>query len=353
MPVSEDFASSDDHSELIRAALANEHREVFNDEVEAQVGQEVAEMQAMLRERFDRIRAHSGEPAALLFLLRLSDANTAFCDQRSEEINQLRDALSPPAFRFLMLGADAGKTSLLFRLKHGENPATIPTIGFNVEEISFHGITLNLWDIGGAKRLRPLWRHYMQGTHAILLLFGACSLQQLHQDKERVREMQEVLEQVRSMIEPIAPAARPCVALVISKCDTENDLMHTDSSGVDHLDQCVWDSWLADDSPVKHMFEDFRMQVGTATALFEVSAKHPEQPVRFFRQRQANRTERIADAIDNFVMSCLPQAQQRRFARDLSLCVARAAADNNVLFGTDSMLTWSVCQSAGIRSQTG
>ncbi|MES1908115.1 MAG: hypothetical protein MHM6MM_001109 [Cercozoa sp. M6MM] len=252
-----------------------------------------------------------------------------------------------------MLGADAGKTSLLFRLKHGENPATIPTIGFNVEEISFHGITLNLWDIGGAKRLRPLWRHYMQGTHAILLLFGACSLQQLHQDKERVREMQEVLEQVRSMIEPIAPAARPCVALVISKCDTENDLMHTDSSGVDHLDQCVWDSWLADDSPVKHMFEDFRMQVGTATALFEVSAKHPEQPVRFFRQRQANRTERIADAIDNFVMSCLPQAQQRRFARDLSLCVARAAADNNVLFGTDSMLTWSVCQSAGIRSQTG
>ena len=36
----------------------------------------------------------------------------------------------------LMLGLDySGKTSILYRLKLGEEITTIPTIGFNVEEI--------------------------------------------------------------------------------------------------------------------------------------------------------------------------------------------------------------------------
>jgi len=38
--------------------------------------------------------------------------------------------------RILMLGLDgAGKTTILYKLKLGENISTVPTIGFNVEQV--------------------------------------------------------------------------------------------------------------------------------------------------------------------------------------------------------------------------
>ena len=46
------------------------------------------------------------------------------------------------------------------QLKLGENINTIPTIGFNVEEIVFENLTMTVWDVGGQEKLRTLWRHY-------------------------------------------------------------------------------------------------------------------------------------------------------------------------------------------------
>ena len=54
--------------------------------------------------------------------------------------------------RLLLIGNDAtGKTSLLYRLKLGECVTTIPTIGFNVEEIEFPKLKASIvcWDVGG------------------------------------------------------------------------------------------------------------------------------------------------------------------------------------------------------------
>ena len=52
--------------------------------------------------------------------------------------------------RILFLGLDAaGKSTILYKLKLGEVVNTIPTIGFNVEEITYNNITFNVWDKGG------------------------------------------------------------------------------------------------------------------------------------------------------------------------------------------------------------
>ena len=52
--------------------------------------------------------------------------------------------------RILMLGLDgAGKTAILYLNKLGELVNTIPTIGFNVEEIKHQQKTLTFWDVGG------------------------------------------------------------------------------------------------------------------------------------------------------------------------------------------------------------
>ena len=57
--------------------------------------------------------------------------------------------------KIAMLGLDAaGKTTIMYKLKLNEVVTTIPTIGFNVEEIQFHNLTMTVWDVGGQKTVR-------------------------------------------------------------------------------------------------------------------------------------------------------------------------------------------------------
>ena len=73
--------------------------------------------------------------------------------------------------RILMVGLDnAGKTTVLYRLKLGEVVATVPTIGFNVETVQYKKLTFDVWDVGGQHKLRGLWKHYYQGTQVSLCL---------------------------------------------------------------------------------------------------------------------------------------------------------------------------------------
>ncbi|GAB6022411.1 E3 ubiquitin-protein ligase trim23 [Chamberlinius hualienensis] len=66
---------------------------------------------------------------------------------------------------------DAGKTSVLFKLKQNEFVQTIPTIGFNVETVEYNKILkLIIWDVGGQPKLRPLWKHYYLNTQAIIFV---------------------------------------------------------------------------------------------------------------------------------------------------------------------------------------
>ena len=67
--------------------------------------------------------------------------------------------------RLLMLGLDAaGKTTILYNLKLGQDVTTIPTVGFNVESVTYKNVKFNVWDVGGQDKIRPLWRHYFSGT---------------------------------------------------------------------------------------------------------------------------------------------------------------------------------------------
>ena len=71
--------------------------------------------------------------------------------------------------RILMLGLDgSGKTTILYRMKLGQNVDTIPTIGFNIETVKYKEITFTVWDIGGQSKIRRLWRHYYHHTDVII-----------------------------------------------------------------------------------------------------------------------------------------------------------------------------------------
>jgi ADP-ribosylation factor 1/2 len=82
--------------------------------------------------------------------------------------------------RIVMVGLDAaGKTTILYKLKLGEVVSTIPTIGFNVETVEYKNLNLNVWDVGGQDKIRPLWRYYYNGSNAIIFVIDSSDTERL------------------------------------------------------------------------------------------------------------------------------------------------------------------------------
>ena len=90
----------------------------------------------------------------------------------------------------LILGLDAsGKTTLLYRLKTNETNRTIPTIGFNVEEIQYGRLTFTCFDIGGQDKIRRLWHNYYANTDAVVFIVDS-------NDHSRIPEVKDELEKL-------------------------------------------------------------------------------------------------------------------------------------------------------------
>ena len=80
-------------------------------------------------------------------------------------ITKLLNSFSDMKAKILMLGLDnAGKTTVLYQMKLNENVHSVPTIGFNVEEVNYKGLKFTVWDIGGQSKLRDLWHHYYDNS---------------------------------------------------------------------------------------------------------------------------------------------------------------------------------------------
>ncbi|RSH81286.1 uncharacterized protein EHS24_008728 [Apiotrichum porosum] len=71
--------------------------------------------------------------------------------------------------RVLFLGLDnAGKTTILKRVTGGDVSSVSPTLGFNIMSLVRGDHTLNVWDVGGQRTLRPYWRNYFESTDAVV-----------------------------------------------------------------------------------------------------------------------------------------------------------------------------------------
>jgi GTPase SAR1 family protein len=121
-------------------------------------------------------------------------------------LNSIRSLFKKPKEKLLLCGLDAcGKTTLLYRWKLDEHVRTIPTVGFNVEEIDCGNTTFTVWDVNGVSPwtghmrcsvltttgcagARPLFRHYMTNSNDSILFLHDCSLK-----GERLEESIEAL----------------------------------------------------------------------------------------------------------------------------------------------------------------
>ncbi|TRY99201.1 hypothetical protein DNTS_029858 [Danionella cerebrum] len=60
----------------------------------------------------------------------------------------------------------AGKTTILYRLQVGEVVTTIPTIGFNVETVTYKNLKFLVWDVSEG----PYWRCFYSDTDAVIVV---------------------------------------------------------------------------------------------------------------------------------------------------------------------------------------
>lgn len=84
---------------------------------------------------------------------------------------------------------NAGKTTLLYRLKMGEVVTTIPTIGFNVESVKYGQLTFDVWDLGGQTSIRPYWRSYYANTAAVVFVVDSTDIERLEIAADELRSM--------------------------------------------------------------------------------------------------------------------------------------------------------------------
>jgi small GTP-binding protein len=96
----------------------------------------------------------------------------------------------------MLLGLDAvGKTTLLYKLRQlGGSDAdivtTVPTIGFAVETLEdVLGLRLTSWDVGGADKLRPLWRHYYEQAKGLIFVVDASDTDRRDDEREGLRRL--------------------------------------------------------------------------------------------------------------------------------------------------------------------
>ncbi|CAD5206566.1 unnamed protein product [Bursaphelenchus okinawaensis] len=94
--------------------------------------------------------------------------------------------------RILILGLDgAGKTTILYRLHVGEIVTTVPTIGFNVEQVTYKNLKFQVWDLGGQTSIRPYWRCYYLNTDAVIYVVDSADKDRIGISKQELVSMLE------------------------------------------------------------------------------------------------------------------------------------------------------------------
>eukprot|EP01132_Coremiostelium_polycephalum_P006638 gene6638-8211_t len=94
--------------------------------------------------------------------------------------------------RLLILGLDnAGKSTILKKF-NGEDISTIsPTLGFNIQTLTYKDYKLNIWDIGGQKTLRSYWRNYYEENDAVIWVIDSSDVRRIDDCKLELKKLLE------------------------------------------------------------------------------------------------------------------------------------------------------------------
>lgn len=99
--------------------------------------------------------------------------------------------------KILLLGLDgSGKSAFLAALSQQGNvqrlrEETKPTDGFNVVCVNSEGVVLNLWEVGGAEKLRSYWGNFTANTDLLVYVVDASDASKLEESKGALEQILE------------------------------------------------------------------------------------------------------------------------------------------------------------------
>ncbi|XP_041706077.1 ADP-ribosylation factor-like protein 3 isoform X1 [Coregonus clupeaformis] len=123
------------------------------------------------------------------------------CDALQGLLSILRRLKHSPdqEVRLLLLGLDnAGKTTLLKQLASEDVSHITPTQGFNIKSMQSQGFKLNVWDIGGQRKIRPYWRNYFENTDVLIYVIDSSDRKRFEETGQELAELME--EEKLSMV---------------------------------------------------------------------------------------------------------------------------------------------------------
>jgi len=133
-------------------------------------------------------------------------------------MSYFRNLFGSKEMRILILGLDgAGKTTILYRLQVGEVVTTIPTIGFNVEEVTYKNLKFQVWDLGGQTSIRPYWRCYYSNTDAIIYVVDSVDRDRIGISKQELVSMLEEEELKKAILVVLANKQDVAGAMTVSE----------------------------------------------------------------------------------------------------------------------------------------
>jgi len=92
--------------------------------------------------------------------------------------------------KVVIVGLDnAGKTTIMYQYLTEEVVHTSPTIGSNVEEITYKKSKFVMWDLGGQESLRVSWATYYSNCDFIILVIDSTDRERLHISKDELYSM--------------------------------------------------------------------------------------------------------------------------------------------------------------------
>ncbi|MGH0118282.1 UNVERIFIED_CONTAM: hypothetical protein FKN15_049303 [Acipenser sinensis] len=95
--------------------------------------------------------------------------------------------------RIVLLGLDnAGKTTLLKKLASEDISTITPTQGFNIKSVASNGMKLNVWDIGGQRKIRPFWKKYLENTDLLIYIIDSADKKRF---EETGQELSDLIEE--------------------------------------------------------------------------------------------------------------------------------------------------------------
>ncbi|CAO2812853.1 unnamed protein product [Amaranthus hypochondriacus] len=93
--------------------------------------------------------------------------------------------------RIVMKGlGNAGKTTIIYKLKLGQVVKTIPTVAAQMETVEYRDVDFTIWEIGGQEKIRSLWKHFIHnGQGCIIFVVDSTERERIIEAKDDLHRM--------------------------------------------------------------------------------------------------------------------------------------------------------------------